>query len=237
MPSAARYSIICSMGIENKRNRSACPYCGVVIDPPPRRKKACPECKKDIYIRTKQDIVDSDLVTWEQALAIDFYDELQYIGATKQDFYQMKIKLKNKWSIEPSTGDVVWGVSNQLLSRGPSVINPHDPIRDRLYHAKSIVYAQASYQFSSGKDPKLYLEAVANYGIDLLAGIRWPQREIEILANACCENCKKINGKRILTSEAKQLKILPVKNCTNKTRKTDKYSWCSCSYVSISVLE
>ena len=34
---------------------SSCPYCGVVLDPEPKRKRKCPSCEKMIYVRTVGD--------------------------------------------------------------------------------------------------------------------------------------------------------------------------------------
>jgi len=33
---------------------AACPYCGVILDPPPQRNRKCPACKENIIVRTRR---------------------------------------------------------------------------------------------------------------------------------------------------------------------------------------
>lgn len=33
---------------------TACPHCGVVLDPPPKSNRKCPDCREQLVVRTRQ---------------------------------------------------------------------------------------------------------------------------------------------------------------------------------------
>ncbi|PIC63155.1 hypothetical protein CSV79_13145 [Sporosarcina sp. P13] len=113
-----------------KLEESTCPYCGFQFDKPLSRKRACPDCKRNIYVRTLP--FDNELdktrvaVTEEQAENIDIawakkngtYEELI---KEKKNFEKMKKSLEKSWGKEPSTSDIEW----------------HLLIEERLEHANN----------------------------------------------------------------------------------------------------
>lgn len=217
----------------NKRNTGACPNCGSVFTPAPKRKKQCAECGEAVYVRTKQNIFASDLLTEEQALAADFYDDLVYQGATLSDFKKMRDKLTEKWGFNPNPYDIVWGVSNELIIRGPDLSGAYDKRREIIQHAKMVTFSQALYQAKRGKDTTSYLNSVANYEIDLHKDGDFGVNEMEVFSKDCCEVCEEFNGKTFPITGLKEKKILPVKGCTRKLSQGDKFSWCTCMFMPV----
>lgn len=192
------------------RNNGACPYCGVQLTNPPKRKIACPECKSPIYVRTTQRIFDSNLLTEEQALAADFFKDLEYQGATVEDFNKARNELAKRWNTDPKPYDIVWRVSNGLVVR---VQNPG-----------MVTFSQALYQLKRGNDPAPYLRAKykSEAGTD--------DRKFTIVTNGCCTVCSELEGKVITAKEIATSQPLPNPKCTHKLAKNDKYSWCVCMY-------
>ncbi|WP_026673977.1 hypothetical protein [Alkalihalobacterium bogoriense] len=94
-----------------------CPYCHANFDKPLTRKKACPECKRDVYVRTLPYTDEKDsvrvAVTEEQVEKIEIawaklngtYEE--YVKS-KQRYENMKEKLHKQWGKEPSESDIEW---------------------------------------------------------------------------------------------------------------------------------
>lgn len=215
------------------KNSIACPYCGSVLNPAPKRKKKCPDCSKTIYVRTTEQLFNSNLLTEEQALASDFFKELINYGASVSDYQRKEEQLQDKWGFKPSPYDVVWSVSNDLIVNGPNLEDVYDKTRETLYFAKSISFSQALYQLRRGNDPTSYLIGVNNYDIDLAKTLGIGIAKMEILGDKCCDNCAKLNGKTFSLEELKSKKILPNKVCTRKLNKDDKHSWCVCMYLTV----
>ncbi len=145
-------------GGKDDRNRDVCPYCGTIFKKPPKRKTKCEKCGEECFIRTTQTIFNSDILTQEDALAADFFKELQYLGATIDDYLKVEAELSQKWGTKPKSYDVVWGVSNRLVIQPPHSENDYDSKSNLLNHAKMVAFAQAMYQAKRGNDPLPYLK-------------------------------------------------------------------------------
>lgn len=211
------------------RNTDACPFCGTVFSPAPKRKKVCPECKNEVFVRTTQEIFDSDLLSKEDTLAADFYSDLMYQGATLEDYKKMEAALQAKWGFKPKSYDIVWGVSNRLITK-PIASDVYDKSTEILQRAKMIGLSQALFQAKRGKDPAGYKQTVNNYDIQMAQRSGLPLKSISIQAHGCCDECEKYNGKEYSPQQLKQTPILPIKTCTNKLNPTDKFAWCICWY-------
>ncbi len=211
------------------RNHDACPNCGVIFSPAPKRKKVCPACKQEVFVRTKQQLFNSDLLLEEDALAADFYEQLMFLGATLDDYKKMGAVLAAKWGFKPKSYDVVWGVSNQLVTR-PVGSDVYDKVSAMLYNAKSVGFAQALYQANRGKDPSSYKRSVNNYDVQLAQHSGLPLKGFTIETQGCCNECSKYQGKVYTAEKLKSQPLLPLKDCTSKLKPTDKFSWCLCMY-------
>lgn len=208
------------------RNRNLCPYCGFVFKNPPKRKTKCSKCDEECFVRTKQEIINSDLLTEADALAVDFFDEIQYLGATLDEYRRIEKDLEQKWGQKPNSYDIVWGLSNWLVVHPPkSETNSPSSL---LQHAKMVAFAQALYQLRRGKDPYGYLKAVHDYEIQI-GTMDDKSRLLEVQTNGCCEECSRYQGKQYTASQLKNNPILPIKECTSRIEQK-KYAWCMCWY-------
>jgi len=98
-------------------SKAICPYCDYQFDKPLSRKKNCPQCKQDIYVRTLPNQDEKDkirvAVTEEQAEKIEeawaklngTYDEYR---ENKERYEKMKNDLRHSWGKEPSESDIQW---------------------------------------------------------------------------------------------------------------------------------
>lgn len=215
------------------RNSNSCPNCGAVFDEVPKRKKQCGECGEVLYVRTTQQLFDSDLLTEEQVRASDFYKELMEYGATLEDYHNARKELATKWGFDPKPYDIVWSVSNKLIARGPNLSGAYDKKHELLFHAKMITFSQAKYQAYRGHDPAPYKKTVNEYDIQLAQRDGSRVKKFEILAQGCCNECDKLNKTVFSVDEIKNKNVLPQQVCTNKLEKDHKYSWCMCMYLPV----
>lgn len=217
-------------GRKDERNRNKCPYCGAVFDKLPKRKTKCEKCGGDCFIRTTQVIFNSDTLTQEDALAADFFKELQYLGATIDDYLKVEAELSQKWETKPKSYDIVWRISNRLIMQPPPKLkNDCDLRTSLLQHAKMVTIAQALYQLRRGHNPYSYLKAARNYEIQLGMNRGLILAYFEVETNSCCDECAKYQGAKWTVEELEKNPILPIRNCINKIEQKD-YAWCICRY-------
>lgn len=191
-------------GRKDERNRNKCPYCGAVFDKPPKRKTRCEKCGGDCFIRTTQIIFNSNILTQEDALAADFFKELQYLGATIDDYLKVEAELSQKWGTKPKSYDIVWGLSNRLVGHPPDIENTYDKRSSILQHAKMVTIAQAIYQVKRGNDPYSYLKNARNYDIQIGVNREFPVSHFEIETQRCCKACSKHQGKKYTGRRARK---------------------------------
>lgn len=215
---------------KDNRNRDACPYCDAIFKKPPKRKTRCEKCDNECFVRTKQAIFNSDLLTQEDTLAADFFRDLQYLGATINDYLENEAELSKKWGTKPKSYDIVWRVSNRLVMHPPGIKNDYDKRSHLLQHAKMIALAQALYQARRGNDPYSYLKSVRNYEIQIGMGRGYAPDYFEIETQNCCKKCIRYQGKKYTVEELEKHPMLPIKDCINKINQESKYSWCTCWY-------
>ncbi|PLS17636.1 hypothetical protein CVD28_11640 [Bacillus sp. M6-12] len=97
--------------------RAECPYCAFTLEKPPSRKKKCPKCSQEMYIRTlpfdegEEKIRVIATETMAEHLDVEWakkngtYDEWQ---KEKKRHAKMKQELSNNWGKEASESDVEW---------------------------------------------------------------------------------------------------------------------------------
>lgn len=103
---------------------ATCPYCSFQLDKAPSRKKKCPSCQNDMYVRKLPKFDLRVLVTEDQRDLIDetwtklngTYEQMQ---EQKREFEAERESLQNAWGQEPTDLDVEW----------------HVLMKDRLKHA------------------------------------------------------------------------------------------------------
>ena len=211
--------------------QAACPYCGVIINPPPVRTRKCPECREKI-VRVRRWQRESDqapTMYLTEAQAAVFYQEqnryalrdkaIQRAERIRVDCGTFKAREKKLQKEMPGSGprDVLWDLATlralSLMKRGHS----------EDWHALSQIYFhQALWLSEEGRDKHEWwnLKRESNKAQArsyMLRGIE----TVEIMAKDC-EGCRAFAGKRYPVEEAIENWPIPESACTAE--------WCSCMW-------
>ncbi len=95
-----------------------CPSCNFELDEKPERKKKCPHCGNNIFVRTRPLDRKKVLISDKQIDQLDFqwqlYNEHKERENYEQDPEYLKVRdeLRKKFKREPSVSDVRWGLAN-----------------------------------------------------------------------------------------------------------------------------
>ncbi|MFD0619681.1 hypothetical protein ACFQZR_19620 [Paenibacillus sp. GCM10027629] len=105
-----------------------CPYCHSKFEKPLSRKRACPLCQQNVYVRTLPFRNEKEkvrvVVTEQQAENIDIawakengtYDDMK---REIQKYEVMKVSLNKAWGKEPSGSDIEWHLlMDELIEHG-----------------------------------------------------------------------------------------------------------------------
>ncbi len=94
-----------------------CPYCSAILDKMPGRKKRCPECKNDIYVRTRPSDNSKILIRKDEILAVE--EQWAIKNGTHKEFLAEQRrrqtyarKLAKRFGREPSENDIEWALLN-----------------------------------------------------------------------------------------------------------------------------
>lgn len=122
--------------------KTACPHCGVVLDPPPKANRKCPECREPIVVRTR----DGNKLLFTPDGADDYDRQLkrqhdrnaarrkaEAIGVTDAEWDRVEAQLAERFGQTPSGGDVFWSLANQATM---------DAIQAGEWHRAGMVYFQ-----------------------------------------------------------------------------------------------
>lgn len=215
---------------EAPRNDRACPYCGTIFPKAPRAKTRCKSCGGYVYVRTKQQIFNSDLLTEEDMLAADFFKMLTDSGATTEAYFRAAADMTEKFGQAANFYDAVWTLSNRMIAeRACTSTSPGDV----LSSSKMITLSQAWYQYRRNRNPAPYLRIVRNYELKELSNILrlFPAGiYITVLSKDCCEACRSRLGDKYYELETLLAEpLLPVADCT-KNLEARKFSYCTCMY-------
>lgn len=215
---------------EAPRNSRACPYCGSIFPKPTKRKTRCEDCRGDVYVRTKQLLFNSDLLTEQDMMVADFFKTLAEYGATEDDYFKASQDMRARFGAAASSYDAVWALSNRLIAeKARTSTSPGDAISS----AKLITLSQAWYQYRRGHNPAPYLNRVRNYELQEIRNTArlFPEGIlVKVSVNGCCDTCGSLFGGK--TYDLKDLfenPVLPVPGCTKNLEKRN-YSYCTCIY-------
>jgi glycosyltransferase involved in cell wall biosynthesis len=85
-----------------------CPYCNKDLVEPITKKKACPFCGRDIYVRSGK------LVTEDESFTIDWVEKLNLVlGINRKEFEKIRADLSSKFGLQTPARDVVWTILNK----------------------------------------------------------------------------------------------------------------------------
>jgi len=209
------------MGLFDKTQKSKqlasdvnCPHCSTPLKPIPKRKKQCPSCGKDVYVRTDPFKRVKILVKQSDALSIDV---LATLGFTEKGYRTTEEELtRNFKGVTPSISDVVWSIitKNQLAAAK----------KGDWQQLKMLYWSQAKLLHDLGKDCFRLLQETAK--CELHAYEAMGAKKVEILTppKTTCSKCQSLNGKVFTIKEALEVMPIPVKDC--------EIGLCQCIYLS-----
>lgn len=189
--------------------KSQCPYCGMELDPAPKKKKACPHCGKFIFVRKRR------LLTEDDAAIEDWLLRLALFNVTRKDFDTIREKLSNQFGVLASVNDTVWTILNEQVSKG----------RD-LHTIRTAYYEMARLASLEGKDPKPYctealrtqLYELKSMGVKTVKIVGYGRR-----SDSSCSKCKSLHGKKLNIETA--LREMPIPTVCE-----DEFG-CKCEYL------
>lgn len=191
---------------------SHCPYCNVILDTTPKRKKSCTNCGNQIYIRKGKLMVEFD------ALREDWLTYLTPLNISKKHFDDATSQLTQQFGRPPGFYDVVWRLLNNLVATSRSFSDVENAYREM---ARVASFEQ--------KDPSPYLAQALMTSLKAMKIRGVKQVIISCYAGdpdfSTCEACRSLYGKKLTLDEA--LATLPIPNkCTNDTG-------CRCEYMPV----
>lgn len=147
-------------------------------------------------------------------------------GFTEKKYLKAKEDLTQRFGFTPSEGDIIWGLSNQLLE---------EAMKENDWNKmQGIYFNQALFLHQSGKDCFKLLQEAAKCELR-----RYQQsdvvKKVEILTagNQSCLVCQKLLGKILTIEEAFRDMPIPVKDCSHKINLEASTGWCRCCYIPV----
>ena len=203
----------------------ACPYCGVVLDTPPKGSRKCPACRDKIVVRTrrsdgaKQYLTEHDAKVFDAERKADVFRNkairaADMIGMDKATFERTEKELLAK-SPGNGPGDVFWTLANKQVA---------NQMRSGNWHGLSMTYFQQALWLHNEGRPYVRLKVEAEKArAQSYTGL--DRQELEVDASHCCPNCSKFNGRIYPIEQALREWPVPVQECTN--------GWCLCTWLPV----
>jgi hypothetical protein len=197
---------------------ASCPYCKHKLETLPKRKKKCPHCGEQIYVRSKRILFNRPLLTEPESIAYDAFKQINYqYGITKEMYFVKEKELTKKFGETPQAGDVIWGIYNDLIL-----------MKSKNYQNLSSIYFSMAMHLAKEKKP-YFKQLQLSQKTSLLYYKKTGCKKVEILGGNC-EECRKNDEKVWDVDEALKLMPIPVKECTHSLTGNDK-GWCRCGYI------
>lgn len=210
-------------------DRTVCPYCGVVLDKRPKRKKECPHCGNYIFLRRKPGCQDKVFVTESEAQAIDEENRraarrdhwmtiLGQFGVIQSDYERMKRQLRRRFKSEPADGDIIWGLLNKLTTE----------LAD-LQDLRMLYGHQAHFLAWEGRDFLTPLRE--SYKCSLLHLKQAGCKSVRVCAmgpGQACQPCQQQDGRVLGIDAALREMPLPCRDCA--TEINGRQGFCRCQY-------
>ncbi len=225
-----------------RKNESVCPHCGVILDPPPKQSRKCPDCREKIILRTDPNTKDKVLLT--EASVIEFDEEKKHIMGRRKilrllwfekdselSYEKAESKLAEKFGSKPSPSDVYWSIANRKaagLARNPEGRGTEY----RNAQAAGMIYHQMALHLHDEGKSKARVQQVQRQGLRWLlinSQIMFAEFEsggdVSISSDVCCDTC--------LTSHKKQVGDLD-ELCANweslpVPQEGCEFDYCNCS--------
>lgn len=203
-----------------------CPYCRQALDRAPKRKTACQHCGNPIYVRTKQTLFPSSLLTDHQVAAWELFAGLSAVydpsnpialppdhtPVTVDDYHHMRTHLTTALGREPFATEVVWHLAKKAAEE--AIANG----------GRTLVYiGMAIMLHKTGHDH------VPVYRKHFEQELRWYKNQdvFETATVRCnqdaCQACIRQDGQTLTIDEALRRMPLPCVDCNT-------VGLCRCNY-------
>ncbi|MGO8763257.1 MAG: hypothetical protein ACLQUS_14830 [Desulfobaccales bacterium] len=154
---------------------------------------------------------------------MNWLKNLKHFGITENDYDVEKDILSNKFRVEASNKDIIWGLFNKLILN-----NAKD------FQSLSMIYHEmAIFLNEHGEDSFHYLQKTSEMR---LLGYKQEDfiTEVEIVTfgERSCESCRRLQGRKYTINDALKTMPIPNKECST-TLYNEKPGWCNCIYVPI----
>lgn len=159
----------------------ACPYCGVIQDPPPQRRRKCRDCSETIYPWTDQETRTKYLLTAEQ------HEQRRRVAwdAAWRDLNRRLLEASEKenWG---SVHTLLFQQARMLFDRG----GDHMPIRVESQRAHLMYYRNLSHTLRRGKQLTITTQGETScVECQVLAGHQYSIDEAMELMPLPCKTC------------------------------------------------
>lgn len=224
--------------LEAKASPSACPYCGVVLDPPPKGSRKCPDCRARIVLRTDPDSKVKVLLTEGGA---DEFDRKKKVRSDRNrvirellstpaleldggDYLKEEQRLAEMFNCKPSPGDVFSGLTNGKLNQ----LFPDPEKNAHLIHMIYFMMGLRALRESRSREAVQRLQReghrwkLMDYQMSAHHFGGTPGRGAVISTNPCCETCSALEGANYTHEKALDEMPLPQSTCEK--------DWCTCMW-------
>jgi rubredoxin len=199
-----------------KQPDPVCPHCGCKFAEMPASKRKCPECKKEVIVRSRNKI--KTLMTSEEALQFDTEKKETARRKNLAGYLHMaNLEFKSlddiKGRLDKSSGskwrydDVVWKVLNEAVIEGLATKN---------YAGLQYVYfAMTHFLRDEGKD--FFDTWQEMHRMQLMEYLQENSDYSVRVSTSCeCPQCSAVKDKVFKVREALEKMPFPVKDCTNR---------------------
>jgi hypothetical protein len=196
--------------------KSACPYCGSMLEKIPKRKSPCPNCQNVIFVRNKK------MVTERKATMIDFIKNSEFYGAYENEYLRIEDELKKKFGFEPNPSDIIWAYYNKLIVKNSSNYQNLSSI----YYSMALILNKEKKEFFHilQQSKKMELLEYKRSGFIKKVKISTSGKD-----NAC-DNCLKQENKTFTINAALEKMPIPNKDCTHILYDENR-GFCRCCYI------
>jgi predicted RNA-binding Zn-ribbon protein involved in translation (DUF1610 family) len=229
------------LAAETVKPVAACQSCGVVLDPPPTRTRICSECGENIVVRTERGTGRKFFLTAEGAAQFDAAKavaairkkalrNVEAMGLTVADYDVTFAQLAGEWGHDPGPGEVYWSLANQQI-----VLLRAQQRKDPLSHAAQVqqIYRDMAQQLQEEGRPYQHLMRQAHNAhligerarLKDMFGSEVAEWRMKVLANACCDSCRRLDGQTYTFERAIEAEPLPSEECTR--------DWCNCIWLTV----
>lgn len=200
-----------------------CPYCGYKFEKIPKRKKRCPECENEIFVRWGKLYTEEekDIKDW-----LDSYN-IKELGITRDEFNKSRQELSKEFGFIASVNDTFWRILTTINTPDKSfsyrklvylamthILKMEGKSTDEVM-AKAQKMEIAEGKIANEESAKAFIEELLKVkGLNDRSGTQMVGRILTCNDEHVCDECKKISKMIFTIEEALEAMPIPHK-CTN----------------------